>query len=278
MQRILLPTDFSENSWNAIQYAFAFFEGCSLDFHILHVGFSGSVEATEDLHLQGIAIPGIITKGIQSKFDRLLKKIKKTYPNHTHNIYTHYEANLFIESVRKIIKNESIDMIIMGTKGASHIKGVTLGSHAGSVITRVKCPTFVIPENAAYENPESIAFPTDFNMIYKDRVLQTLKQISNYHDSSIKVLRVAVREGTLENEQLKNKDFLSDALYEIPHSFHWIQNPELEKGLQTFIDLMEIKIIAMVGKNLNFFQRLLFKPMIAKISYHTKIPFLVLHE
>lgn len=278
MQRILLPTDFSENSWNAIEYAFDFFEGHSLDFHILHVGFSGRVESTDDLYLQGIALPGIISKGIQSKFDKLLKKIRKYFPNHTHNLFTHYEANLFIESVRKIIKTESIDMIIMGTKGASHIKGVTLGSHAGSVITRVKCPTFVIPEKATFENPESIAFPTDFNMMYKDRILQTLKQISGYHDSSIKVLRVAVKEGTLENEQLKNKDYLSDALYEIPHSFHWIQNPELEKGLQTFIDLMEIKIIAMVGKNLNFFQRLLFKPTIAKISYHTKIPFLVLHE
>lgn len=278
MQRILLPTDFSDNSWNAIQYAFAFFEDESMHFHLMHVGFSGKVQTTEEIQHQGIAIPNILYKGAQTRFEELLDKIQKSYPDHHHSITTHYEANLFIDSVRKMVRTLGIDLIVMGTKGDSCIAGVNLGSHAGAIITRVKCPTLVIPENASYENPESIAFPTDFNMAYKDRVVQTLKDFSGYHESSVKILRVAVKEGTLENEQLKNKDFLNDALYEIPHSFHWIQNPELEKGLQTFIDLMEIKIIAMVGKNLNFFQRLLFKPTIAKISYHTKIPFLVLHE
>jgi hypothetical protein len=34
----------------------------------------------------------------------------------------------------------------------------------------------------------------------------------------------------------------------------------------------------MIAKNLNFFQRILFKPTVEEISYHTKVPFLVLHE
>lgn len=44
MQRVLFPTDFSENSWNAVKYAFAFFEGRAMDFHFLHVGLNTSVE------------------------------------------------------------------------------------------------------------------------------------------------------------------------------------------------------------------------------------------
>jgi len=34
----------------------------------------------------------------------------------------------------------------------------------------------------------------------------------------------------------------------------------------------------MVAKNLNFLERILFKPKVEKISYHTTVPFLVLHE
>ena len=126
--------------------------------------------------------------------------------------------------------------------------------------------------------PVNIAFPTDFNIMYKHRMMINLKEFASHHNSTVKVLRVARKEGGLDNEQIKNRDFLGDTLRDVPHSFHWIQNPELEKGLQTFIDTMGIDVIAMVGKNLNFFQRLLFKPTIEKISYHTKIPFLVLHE
>jgi len=37
-------------------------------------------------------------------------------------------------------------------------------------------------------------------------------------------------------------------------------------------------MIIMIAKNLNLFQRILFRPTVEEISYHTDIPFLVLHE
>ena len=37
MKNILLPTDFSENSWNAIIYALHFFEKSICNFYLLHV-------------------------------------------------------------------------------------------------------------------------------------------------------------------------------------------------------------------------------------------------
>lgn len=278
MQRILFPTDFSENAWNAIMYAFAFFKGQSLDFHLLHVGFQGSIDPSANVHAQGVSVSGLIPKGIQARLDDLVEEINTVYPNHKHRLHTHIEQSFFIDGIRKSVRNLDIDLIVMGTKGASGLKGIALGSHAGSVITRVKCTALVIPEDASFDVPLNIAFPTDFNILYKQSMIHRLKEFASFYDSSIKVLRVARKEGSLDNEQIKNRDFLSDVLRDIPHSFHWIQNPELEKGLQSFIDSMGIDMIAMVGKNLNFFQRLLFKPTIEKISYHTKIPFLVLHE
>jgi len=280
MQRVLFPTDFSENSWNAIMYTFAFFKGKSLDIHILHVGFNGKIEAKsgDDLHAQGIALNGIFPTGAHTKLEELVEEINRVYPSHTHRLYTHFESGFFIEGIRRAVQNLDIDLIVMGTKGASGIKGMALGSHAGAVITRVKCTTLIIPEDAHYEPPENIAFPTDFNILYKGSIMDGLKEFANYHESTIKVLRVASNEEGMDPEQEKNREFLIDSLLNTPHSFHWIKNPELEKGLQNFIDTMGIDIIAMVAKNLNFFQRLLFKPSIAKISYHTKIPFLVLHE
>ncbi len=259
-------------------YAIAFFKGQSLDFHFLHVGFQGSIENTTNIHSQGVSVSGLIPKGIQARLDDLMMEINQVFPNHNHRLHTHIEQSFFIDGIRKAVRNLDIDLIVMGTKGASGLKGIALGSHAGAVITRVKCTALVIPEDAAFSIPENIAFPTDFNILYKQSMMHRLKEFASFYNSSIKVLRVARKEGAIENEQIKNREFLSDALREIPHSFHWIQNPELEKGLQSFIDSMGIDVIAMVGKNLNFFQRLLFKPTIEKISYHTKVPFLVLHE
>ena len=37
-------------------------------------------------------------------------------------------------------------------------------------------------------------------------------------------------------------------------------------------------MMIMIAKNLNYFQQILFHSKIEKISYHTNVPFLVLHE
>lgn len=278
MQKILFPTDFSDNSWNAIVYAFSFFKDKSLHFHFLNVGFNSKIESSSNSHIQGLSVSNLLPKNAQEQLKELKERIHHAFPYHRHTIHTHFESPIFIEGVRKVVKEMDIDLIIMGTKGASGFKEATVGSHAGSVITRVKCPTFIIPEAASYINPSRIVFPTDFNMLYKSKILRTLEKFAQFHNSSVKILRVVVKAGVLEQEQLKNRNFLGDSLTNTAHSFHKIDSPELEEGLQEFITTMDINVIAMVGKNLNFFQRLIFKPSQEKISYHTQIPFLVLHE
>ena len=82
----------------------------------------------------------------------------------------------------------------------------------------------------------------------------------------------------MSEEQLKNKDFLQDYLLDVDHNFHSLTGTKLETAVQCFTESRDIAIISMVAKNLNFFQRILFRPAVEEISYHTKVPFLVLHE
>ena len=48
--------------------------------------------------------------------------------------------------------------------------------------------------------------------------------------------------------------------------------------MQCFVESRNVDVIAMVAKNLNYFQQILFHTKVEEISYHTDIPFLVLHE
>lgn len=278
MKHILIPTDFSSNAWNAIEYTMAFFAKAPIHVHLLHIANGATVEDDTDLHTHGISLTTVTTKSRKQKLRDLKQKIETLFPRGTYEIEIDVMKSFFIEGIKKAVVEKNIDLIIMGTKGASGLKEVTLGSHTGAVITRVKCPVFIIPENAEYHRPDNIVLPTDFNMLYKNRIMETLFEIADQHESSIKVLRVANEERPLNEEQEKNRNFLIDALGGREYSFHLVHSPRLEQGLQTFIDIMDIQVVAMIAKNLNFFQRLLLKPTAAKISYHTEVPFLVLHE
>ena len=166
----------------------------------------------------------------------------------------------------------------MGTKGASGLKKVAIGSITGDVITKVKCPLLAVPENASYKRPKEIAFPTDYHIEYNLKVLDTLLGMINQHESFLRVLHVSKKGDELNKIQLANKAFLRDYFSDVEHSFHSLTGTKLETAVQCFVESRDIDMIAMVAKNLNFFQRILFRPAVEEISYHTDVPFLVLHE
>ncbi len=278
MKHVLIPTDFSQNSYNAIRYALSFFEDARVTFHVLHVDVQ--VEEPMLTKMNGAHQAPVQEKciGPKAKLKALGKEVSLVHPRAKHYFSLEYERSSFIGGVRKIVLEKNIDLIVMGTKGSSVENENSIGKNTVEVITRVKCPVLVIPEKAVYKHPKNVVFPTDFNMLYKNRVLNTLGEILRTNDSALRILNIRKRKEELSLVQEKNKEFLIDSLLHIHYSLHSPVHPSIERALQDFVDHNPIDIIAMVAKNLNFFQRILFQPLTQGISYHKKIPILVLHE
>ncbi len=219
-----------------------------------------------------------LLKESEVQLQKLLKRIEGLPLNSKHVFVTLAAYDFFVDSIRKQIADKKIDIILMGTKGASGIKKYALGSNTGDVITKVKCPLLAVPENAIFQKPKEIAFPTDYHIGYDVRVLDTLIDMAILNKSAIRILHILRIGENLSAVQTKNKDFLHDYLKDIPHSFHMLTGSKLEDAVQCFTESRDITMIAMVAKNLNYFQRILFRPTVEELSYETDIPFLVLHE
>ncbi|MFC5048078.1 universal stress protein [Aquimarina hainanensis] len=278
MKNILIPTDFSENSWNAITYALSFLEDQPCNFYIVHVS-PLKVNGTASLYgIKNIVLENKGDYNVAEEQEKLLGRMREYATGKAHRFFMLHEHSFFIEAIRKQVVENEIDLIIMGTKGASGLKEAVIGSNTGDVITKVQCPVLVIPENATYKPPKEIAFPTDFNIYYKNRVLDTITEIITMKDAMLRILHISKKKQELTALQHKNQMFLDDSLSKNEHSFHFETHQSIEEGVQRFVEKNSIDMIAMVAKNLNFFQKLLFRPVVENISYHTKIPFLVLHE
>ena len=152
MKNILLPTDFSENSWNALAYAVKFFEEEPCNFYLLHVNRLRTTIVNDSpfIATQNV-IEDVMIKPIKLQLHKLVKRISvELSPSNTQRFYTLYDHNFFIESIRKHVEEKNIDVIVMGTKGASGLKKIIIGSNTANVITKVQCTTLVIPENAEF--------------------------------------------------------------------------------------------------------------------------------
>ncbi|GAB4157537.1 MAG: universal stress protein [Winogradskyella sp.] len=280
MKNVLLPTDFSENSWNAIKYAIHFFNSSKCGFYVLHVNSLNNIISQDDnLTFDAYNPENTYTKITKHKLRRFVKRISNIEPNkNSHRFFILTETGFFIDSIRKIVTEKLIDFIVMGTKGASDLNEIILGTNTADVITKVKCTTLAIPEKAEFTPPKEIAFPTDLNLTYNLDVLHPLVEIINNFKASLRILHINKNRKYLNGYLDENITLLEDYFTNIESSFHYFNDKKVEDAVHYFVESKNIDLICMVAKNLNYFQQLFFHSNIDKVSYHTDKPLLVLHE
>lgn len=279
MKNILIPTDFSDNAWNAIQYGMALFKKIKCTFHIVYVhptttyigGDATVIVAPKMLEEE-------ILKESREKIQKVLKAIERLPVNTKHTFNTEVLYGFFTDHIKQAVIDKNIDLIIMGTKGASGLKAVSMGSNTGNVITKVPCAVLAVPEDTTYRNPKEVGFPTDFQLDYDTKVLENVKELLLLHKSALRFLYLSNKGGGLSPFQTKNREFLKDYFNSTERSFHTLTGKKLDEAVQHFVESRNLDMIVMVAKNLNFLERILFRPRVEKISYHTTVPFLVLHE
>lgn len=278
MKNVLIPTDFSDNSLNAIRYALDYFASIPVNFYILHVNSVETVHTIQGLK-NSIEIGEMQT--IQSP-SSLLKEVVETCRisdiNPDHNFFAVEEELNLVEAIRKQVAEREIDYILMGTKGKTKTNPSELGSNTCEVITKVKCSILVVPSNARFKDVKNIAFLTDYHNIYRNKIITTLSNNLELHNAPLRVLHIKSNNLGLNSEQTDNKGFLHYFFREKKHSFHFLENKQLDIGIQNFVETWDISLIAIVAKNLNFIERLLMRPVAKIVSYDSNLPFLVIHE
>lgn len=282
MKNILVPTDFSENAWNALQYAQQLFEQTKCNFYLLHVSdyinypiHPVSFESYEELQTEEVMIPS------KKQLNELLRLVETNFTNKNHRFFGLHEHGFFLESIKKHIEEKKIELIVMGTKGATGMRKRIIGSNTGEVITKVQCNTLIIPKGIQFSEPDEVAFPTDYNIFYSHKILDAVTEMLKLGKGTLRVMNVLKADKSLSKSQESNHDYLFDYLNEAfpeKNSFHTITNKSVNAAIQCFVESRDIDMIIMVAKNLNFLQQILFDSLVEKISFHTTVPFFVIHE
>lgn len=281
MKSVLIPTDFSENANNAISYALDYFSGVSVNFYLLHVQRKPNEEEYQEYAIDLSPNNDETTSLVESSLEQLLAQtitFKERSKTKTHNFYALHEKGLMVEAIRKHVADKNIDYILMGTRGASSMDGVGIGSNTAEVITKVKCPMLVIPKRANFKGIQNIAFPTDYNCVYRNKVVSTISDVLKMQKAALRILHIKARSRELTSSQTDNKIFLQEFISGSKHSFHFLELINLDSGLQAFVETWDINMIGIAAKNLNFVQKILLSPSVTSIPYHSEIPFLILHE
>lgn len=278
MRKILIPTDFSENSINAIKYATELFKHGPTEIFVLHA-FADEVY-DDKARLADAVFDDLKESSVERSriaLEKLKQQILHFSPNPKHNIHLVSEFGLLVDSVNDWVEKENIDVVVMGTKGKTADKSLTFGSNTLQVIKYVKCPVLAIPANYDDVHPENILFSTDFQLPYKPRELKLLANISKFFAAKINFLYVS-KFPALSLRQQDNKAFLETFFQENQIRFHQESGKEITRAINTFIIEHPIDMLVMINTRHSYLENILYQSTIEKIGLHIDIPFLVLQN
>ncbi|HLW31594.1 MAG TPA: universal stress protein [Aequorivita sp.] len=276
MKNILLPTDFSENAYNALEYAVQLFENEDCIFHLLNTytpvvyDIPPFADGNATLMLEEIT-----RKNSENGLNEVEKKLKEKFNNPKQVFEQHSALNLFVSEVKALVKERKIDLIVMGTKGATGAKEIFLGTNTMHTIKNVNCAVIAVPESFSLEKPQEILFPTDFRFSLKNKYFPLLRSLCTYNMARLNILNIYYGE-PLVPAQEKMKDALDSYFKNNAHLFHITENLDVIEAVDEFQIRHKINFLVMVQNKHSFFENILFKPVIKQLVFHTNVPFMVI--
>ncbi|HEY5370097.1 MAG TPA: universal stress protein [Hanamia sp.] len=276
MQKILVPTDFSNNALKAVGYAAEIAKKSGASIFLLHV-----IEPTINMAtMQTDSSRKMVLEERKAELNLSLKSIANVYPQI--KVVPFLVGGAVVSSILEYAENEKMDMIVMGTKGASGLKKFFIGSVAAEVIGKTKIPVLTVPVSYEMEEPDAIVFTTNQFEKNKD-ILEKIIAISKLFSAVIHVVVFRGIDGDEIANLIYNDEQLSDYLKFLKENFpdeifkgELLEGKDFENEIGRYTNKNGIGIIAMVTYPKSFFEKVLQKSVTKNMAFHSTIPILAI--
>lgn len=262
---VLLPTDFSENADLACDFAF--------DIAKRSGGKVMAINAY-DLPYSDRSMTTSLLEVMKENAENNMNEFKKRLEGYG----TPFETEVILGNPIRIIKEKAhsgiVDIIVMGTKGASGLEEILIGSNAASVIQNSNVPVLIIPPQAELKPFEKIVFASDFNLVNQAGALAQLRQFVELYGAALDVVHVQKDSGSPSG----TREALAKAFEGLAFEFTILHNDNVEAAVTLEAEKEKAQAIAAVSRRYGFFEGLFHRSLTSKLAYHTHIPLLVLHE
>ncbi len=278
MRKVLIPTDFSENAFNALKYACEVFKHEKSEFYVVHA-YADEVYRQDAENERSILeeLKTSARKNSEEQLRQIEQRLKAYLSNPEHNFrFVSVFANL-IDAANDRVENEDMDIVVMGTRGATNDRKIVFGSNTLQVMRYVKCPVLAIPEDYEYHPPKQVLFATNYMVPYKKRELKLLGDITGSFRSTVHMLHIDPIK-TLSLRQEDNREFLKTCLPIPDFRFETTSETDKTYAITKYILHNDIDMLVIVNSRHSYLENMLYQSTMAKLGLHLKIPFMVLQN
>lgn len=272
MNHLIVPTDFSNNAWNAAQMAAQIAAGAGATLHLLHITFDLQNplilnEETRETYNDGRF------EALGETLTERKDQLQKAFPELTirHKLLTGNTE----DTILKYAQNQEADMIVMGTQGDTGVKKVIVGSVTVSMIMQSTIPVLCVPGGYKQTGEYNIIL-ADSRLSRSPEFFAPTLALARALKSKVTVFHINEGGKPLDKNQKKDYEkYLTEQQLEIENSLIETGEQPLEEAIQNTCDLEGYGILALVNIKQGFFGRLFRPGLVREMAFQSEIPLLV---
>lgn len=246
MKKILVPTDFSKEANYALHFASEIAERIEAELHLMHVmeipygSYSVMGEFIPSSSFENVFQVQLI-KQTKRELDELVYELV----NRGINATAHFVFGNTFSHIHKTVTSQDMDMIVMGSKGASGLSEFFIGSNTEKVIRHANCPVLTVKGETHLKDIKSFVYATDCTE-EQEQVVKHVKSLQELLGFQLYLVRVITPYNFLvKSTAMDQLNAFAEKHQFKNHILSTIEAEFAEEGILSFATHNKIDMVAM---------------------------------
>ena len=242
--------------------------------HVTHLPLAETAETA----LVATEVIGEMNRDATDKLHSASEFLQQKYPG---NWECNYEVKtaFLTDAVRNYVVHEGYDLVVVGsTGGGNTLEEILIGSNTLAIIENVYCPILSIPTNAHIPRINKITYASDLQEA-DTKGLQDVLRFAENTGAQVEVVHIDKKSDQASQDKANAFGKKIEEMFAAQNvHFYEIIHPDEEVGLKDYLTKTNSDLLVILKRHRNFFSNLFHSSLTEKLTYHSKIPMLVIDE
>jgi len=269
MKTIIAPTDFSENSINAVNYAADFATAVNAELLLINV-VGLPLSASE------YAVTETLLEELEENTEKELSHLKEKLLERTGGklaVDTFSEIGSIGYTLEEISKRKKPLAVVMSVKNSTALERFLVGSNTLAAVHHITQPVLIVPEKASYTKVKKVAVACDFDEDLSMDTIKTIKSWLSLLNAEPHIINVT-KNPEISSHTMSEAIGLQNQLTDFTPRFHYLTGEKVEKGIASFVEKYDPDLLIVVPRDKGLFHKSHTKALIL----HSTIPVLSIGE
>jgi nucleotide-binding universal stress UspA family protein len=274
MKTVIVPTDFSEISNNALQYAIDLAKDNGSSLLIFHA-YQVPVSMTD------VPIVLVSVEQLQKNADDKIEELKRSVQlssGGTLKIYAEAKLGDTVDELEDLCNRIKPFAVVMGTKGATGLERVLFGSTTLTVIKHLSWPVIIVPPGRKYSPIKKIGFACDFTAVVETTPTELIRAFVKDCKAELYVLNVDYKNKHFRPETPEQSVLLHTLIEDLNPHYDFVDDEDIDSGINKFAEKNDLDILITIPKKHSILEGLFRKSHTKELLFHSHTPIMCVHE